>query len=190
MRTPVFLRTSTIAQVQNAFSSSKVRSRRFPVTGSAPHILPTAVPRRVTTRASVCPPAVKGSPCPAGRAASSSSRASCSRWVTVWTRTGRTGRRSRVPAFLAPAGLLVADGAGRDPRPTPGRVIGSPLGDVQVEGPHRDEAFPVVQPGHLDLGRRAVRAGDRLGLGAQAFLPRVGDLAGQVQAADAGIVAL
>ena len=36
MRIPVLLRTSTIPHVQNACSSSKVRSRRFPVRGQQP----------------------------------------------------------------------------------------------------------------------------------------------------------
>lgn len=60
MRTPVERSTSTIAQVQNAWSSSQVRSRRFPVAGSLTHTFMVGL--RVTDLMRVFPPTVNGSP--------------------------------------------------------------------------------------------------------------------------------
>ena len=40
IRMPVWRRTSTAAQVQNAWCSSRVRSRRLPVPGSSAQVLP------------------------------------------------------------------------------------------------------------------------------------------------------
>ena len=94
-----------------------------------------------------------------------------------------------MPPRFAPARLLLPDRAGRGPRPPPAGIIDSPLGQVQVESADRDHALLVVQPGDLRLGLFACRAGDRFRLRPQALLPVAGDLGGQVQAADAGVVA-
>ena len=118
---------------------------------------------------------------------------------TVRTRTGRTGSRSRVRASMrdlrcracfALVDLLLADRAGRDPRRPAGGVLERPLGQVQVEGPDRGQALAVAEPvGPVTAVFSPVAAGDRLRLGAQPLLPGVGDLGGQVQAVDAGMVA-
>ena len=50
-----------------------------------------------------------------------------------------------MPPGSASAGLLLADGAGRDPWPPPAWILGCPLRQVQVEGPDRDQALPVVR---------------------------------------------
>ena len=89
------------------------------------------------------------------------------------------------------AGLLVGGVAGTDrtphrPRPPAGRVVVGPLGQIEVEGPHRGEHAAPVQPRPADLAlvRGGLRAGEH------ALLPGRGDVAGQLQRVDAGVVRL
>ena len=120
---PVCRSTSMAAHAQNALSSSRVRSRRFPVSGSSAQIRREGRARRA--RRSVCPPAVNSSPGGAARAASSRAAASLRPRSTAAARAGRTGSRSRVRwsmrALVRDLLLLVAGcrcrGPGRE-RPT------------------------------------------------------------------------
>ena len=95
---PVARSTSTAAQVQNAVSSSLVRSRRAPVTGSSAQVLPFARPAALVSGVlrKVAPPAVNRSPGAAAAAAASRAAASFRSWSTAVMRAGRTGMRSRV----------------------------------------------------------------------------------------------
>ncbi len=77
-RMPVARSTSTMAKAQKAWSSSRPRSRRCPVTGSSASTLAVA-DRRGTTRTNVCPAAVNVSPGAASRAADSTAAASLRR---------------------------------------------------------------------------------------------------------------
>ena len=61
MRMPVWRKTSTIAQVQKPRCSSKLRFRRWPVSGSSAQIRPVVLVF-ITGRRSVCPAAVNISP--------------------------------------------------------------------------------------------------------------------------------
>ena len=88
-----------MAQDQNAWSSSRVRSRRWLVAGSSAHTF-VLVAWRVTERVRVCPAAENACPGGVSRAASSSASAVFRRWLTAWTSAGRTGRRSRVRASI------------------------------------------------------------------------------------------
>jgi hypothetical protein len=81
-------------------------------------------------------------------------------------------------------------GQGSDPPGPPGGVLECPLGQVQVEGADRGQALAVADPLGGDDGFLPVRRGDDLRLGPLPLFPRVGDPAGQVEAADAGMVLL
>ena len=98
IRMPVDRRTSTVAQAQNARSSSMPRSRRRPVAGSSTQIL--SVGRVVIERVKVCPRKVNAWPGRVWQAAASSAAAVARRWSTVRTSTGSTGSRSRVRASM------------------------------------------------------------------------------------------
>ena len=94
-----------------------------------------------------------------------------------------------VPGCLALVDLGRADRAPGHPRSPPGRVLGRPLRDVQVEGAHPGEAFTVVQPRDCDLGLLAGRGVcRRLRPGPPALLPAAGNLGGQLQGVDARVV--
>ena len=89
------------------------------------------------------------------------------------------------------AGLLVGGVAGADrtadrPRPPAGRVVVGPLGQVEVEGPYRGQHAAPVQPrpGDLAVVPGGLRAGEH------PLLPRRGDVAGQLQRVDAGVMRL
>jgi len=94
-----------------------------------------------------------------------------------------------LPFGLLPIDLLLTDRAWCDPAGPAGGVFDGPVGQVEVEGPHRGQALPVADPWGGDLRRPAVLAFDHRGLGLQTLLPGVGDLAGQTQRVDAGMVA-
>ena len=96
--TPVARSTSMIAQVQKAWSSSQVRSRRLPVSGPRPRSGCPAL--RAAGRVKACPPAVNVPPGGVRRAAASTAavRAWCP--AAERTRTGSTGSRSRVRASI------------------------------------------------------------------------------------------
>ncbi len=81
---------------------------------------------------------------------------------------------------LALADLLLADGAGSNPRGPSARIFDRPLGQVQVEGTHRRQALPVADPFDGDDRLLAGAGRDGLGLGPLALLPSISDLAGQV----------
>ena len=94
-RMPVIRSTSTAAQAQNAWCSSRVRLRRGPPSGFSAHTL-AACARVVMVRRSVCPVAVNTSPGVAALAAVSRSAVAL-RWLSVAAiRAGRMGSRSRV----------------------------------------------------------------------------------------------
>ena len=131
------------------------------------------------------------------RAACSSARASACWRAAERTRTGSTGSRSRVRASirdlrcrcdLALDGFRAADRAGCGPGSPPAGVIDGPLGQVEVEGPHRGQELAVADPLGIDHRLAAGRGGDGLLLGPHALFPAVGDLGAQVQAVDAGMV--
>ena len=95
-----------------------------------------------------------------------------------------------MPFVLAPVDLLLADRAGRDPRAPAPRVLHRPVGQVQVERPHRGQALPVVDPRGLEPGLLPGPARGRLRRGPQPPLPALGHLDGQRQAVDARVVCL
>ena len=95
-----------------------------------------------------------------------------------------------MPLVLAPVDLLLADRAGRNPRAPATRVLHGPVGQVQVERPHRGQALPVVDPRHLEPGLLPGPARGRLRRGPQPPLPALGHLGGQRQAVDARVVRL
>ena len=113
----------------------------------------------------VCPIAVL-------RAASSTSAASWRRRSAVRRSAGSTGSRSRVRASMRDlrcrlsfrrliSSLPTGQGA-TQARPA-GGVFDGPVSQVEIEGSHGGEAFAVVDPRHLDLGRAAIGARTVLG---------------------------
>ena len=146
-------RTSTVAQAQNARSSSAVRSRRFPVAGSPAQILAVALARPGAIVPGL-PAAVMVSPGLVSRAACS--RSACGlRPVGGADQDGQDREpfagpgvhpRLAVPLDLALDGFLRADGAGSGPRSPPCGVIDGPLGQVEVEGPDRGQELAVADP--------------------------------------------
>ncbi len=95
MRIPVCRNTSTTAQVQNPRCSSKLRSRRAPVSGCSAQTRPV-VWVFSTARRRVVPAAVNTSPGRVCSAAASSSAVRARSAATQATRVGSTGNRSRV----------------------------------------------------------------------------------------------
>ena len=97
-----------------------------------------------------------------------------------------------VHAGLGPGFLLLvldvagADGAGDGPLAPPGGVVQRPLGEVEVEAPdgHQGVAGRLAGDGLLPAAGRAD------GPCLDALLPGGGDVGGQVQGADAGVVGL
>ena len=192
--------TSTIAQAQNAWSSSRDRSRRFPVAGSSAQTLAGSRAGPSTARPSAWPGGgERARRAGAWRPASSSAPVVLRRWSTLRTSSGQHRQPFAgagvhaglaVPLGLAPVDLLLADRAGRHPRAPAGRVLDGPVGQVQVEGPDRGQALPVVDPRDLEPGLLAgpvvvvfvvVRS--------RCFQPSATS-AGSVQAVDAGMVRL
>ena len=86
---------------------------------------------------------------------------------------------------LALADLVLPDGAGDGPLRPAGRVVECPLGQVEVEGADGGQAVAVADP--LGACRRPP-SGAVLDL--EPLLPGAGDVVGQVQAGDAGVVVL
>src|SRR5262249_32448339 len=162
-----------------------VRSRRRPAAGSSARTF-VLVAWRVTERTRVCPAAENACPGGVARAARSSASASVRRWLTDADEHGQdrqalAGGRAEsggaVPGCLALVDLGLADRAPGHPRSPPGRVLGRPLRDVQVEGAHPGEAFTMVQPRDRDFGLLAGRGVCRRLLpGPPALLPAAGDL--------------
>ena len=99
-RTPVARKTSTTAHAQKEWSSSLTSSRRSPVAGSSAQTLPVPERGSRTEQTRSAPAALKLSPGRAERAASRRAAVVARRSATVRTRTGRTGRRSRVRASM------------------------------------------------------------------------------------------
>ena len=104
-----------------------------------------------------CPPAVNARQ--AGQPRQAASRAAGLRRSAAadLSSTGRTGRRSRVrwsiralrrDTLLGVRDLFGADRARRGPLPPPGRVVGGPLGDVEVERAHREQGAGRACPRH------------------------------------------
>ena len=95
--------------------------------------------------------------------------------------------RLAVPRDLALDGFRAADRAGCRPASPPGGVISGPLGQVKVEGAHRGRELAVADP--LGIDHCLARCGgDGLLLDPHALLPPVGDVGGQAQAVDTGMV--
>ena len=154
-RMPVARSTSTAAQAQNAWSSSPVRSRRFPLAGSPAQTLTARGPGGGADQG--LPGGGEGlAPGLAARAACSSA---CGVGVLLGDgsgpgRAGRgaargSGRPSGTCGAAGPCAWMVsaaADRAGDRPLCPPGRVIDGPLGQVEVEGPDRGQALAVADP--------------------------------------------
>ncbi|KAF0963025.1 hypothetical protein MLGJGCBP_03846 [Rhodococcus sp. T7] len=95
-----------------------------------------------------------------------------------------------MPLELSPVRLFFLDGAGNRPLGPAARVVDGPLGQVQVERPDRDQALPIVQPWDVDGDLLPGLRRNRLLFGAQSLFPGGGDLVGQAEAVDAGMVDL
>ena len=91
-------------------------------------------------------------------------------------------------AVLLVGGVAGADRAAHRVRPPPGRVLVGPFGDVEVERPDCGEHAAPVQAGGHRLHALAVAGGCRRGPGHHALLPCRGDVPGQLEGADAGVV--
>ncbi len=89
-----------------------------------------------------------------------------------------------VAAFLAGLHVLGPDRAADRPLSPQGRVLGGPLGDIEVEGPYCVQAARHVRAG------QPVCTGPACRLGLDALLPRGGDVGREVQRVDAGVVVL
>ena len=167
MRMPVARRTSTVAQVQNARSSSWMRSRRLPARrlagpdpgGDAACVaeagqglpgggegLARDVPRAAARqRGGVLAPLVGGA---------DQDRQHGQAFAGAGVHPGLA-----VPFGLAPADLLGADRAGRRPGPQRAGSSTAHCGEVEVEGPDRwSGTVEVVEPftdrGRSPAGRR------------------------------------
>ena len=161
IRMPVWRRTWTAAQVQNALCSSRVRSRCLPPPGSCAQVRP-AEAWVLAGRRRVWPAAVNSWPGAVASAARSRSAAACRSASTLASSAGKDRDALAGPLVhprLAAGSLLaalgdvgVADRARRGPGPPPGRVVGCPLGQVEVEGADRDQVVEGVDPGRIDLG--------------------------------------
>ncbi len=93
-------------------------------------------------------------------------------------------------AVLLVGGVAGADRAAHRPRPPPGRVVVGPLGDVQVERAHRAEHAEPVQPGRGRGHGRAAGASGGPGPHHHPLFPGGGNLAGQLEGVNAGVVGL
>ena len=183
MRMPVARRTSMVAQAQNARPSSAVRLRRFPVAGSSAQTLAALLP--VTERAGPFPvrglrgPAwCRGQPAAApGRRRAGGRRSGPGPAVPGAVRgSGRPsatcGAAGPCPGWFPPG----RRGTARSPWSPPAGVVDGPLGQVEVEGPHRGQELAVADPLGINHRRGAGGGGDGLLLGPQALFPGVGDL--------------
>ena len=197
MRMPVARRTSTVAQVQNARSSSWMRSRRLPAPCSPAQIL--AVTRVVARTGEGLPAGGEGlaRDCAAGRCQARGG-------VLAPLVGGADQDRQHGQAFagagvirdlrcrlcLRRLDLLGADRAGHGPGTPAGRVFDRPVSEVQVERADRGQAFAVVDPGdgagHFLTGRRPARLGYRL----QALFPVGRGFGAQLEGGDAGVMLL
>ena len=80
-----------------------------------------------------------------------------------------------------------ADWAAHGVRSPLGRVLIGPFGDVEVEGPDGGQHAAAIQPGGHHLRAAAIAGDCRLGPGHHALLPCGGDVAGKLEALDAGM---
>ena len=150
MRTPVARRTSTAAQAQKAWSSSQ---RQIAAFAGGRVVGPDLVGRGAGSDGADegLPGGGEGL---AGRGVrgrlSSSASAVLRRCVDGADQDRQHGQPFAgagvhaglaLSLGLAPVDLLRADRAGRDPRGPAGRVLDGPLGQVEVEGPHRGQAL-------------------------------------------------
>ncbi len=87
-------------------------------------------------------------------------------------------------------GVAGADRAAHRPGAPSGRVVVGPLGDVEVEGPDRGEHAAPVQSRRGQRDLFPVGCGRGAGAEHHPLLPRRGDIAGQLQRVDAGVVGL
>ena len=198
MRIPVWRSTSTIAQVQKPRCSSKVRSRRRPPSGCSAQTRPvvSVFMHRAAQRL-----ARGGEQCAGLGAFGGGEQLGGAGPFGLDPGDQRRQHRQPFPGALVHAGLapgpvlLVGDVAGADraahrPRSPPGRVVVGPLGDVEVEGPHRRQHAAPVQPRRGQLDLLAGGRGRGAGAGHHPLLPCRGDLAGQLEGVDAGVVGL
>ena len=172
IRMPVWRSVSIAAQVQNARSSSPVRSRRLPVSGSSAQILAAACRWRGAAQGR----AVGGERL-AGRGGLRGGRAAAAvamrRSLAAGHQHGQHGQPfpgALVHAGLAGADLLLPgqvlgpDRAGRGPRAPAGGVLHRPLGDVEVEGADRGQLVQRASPPLDDLLGPPIGPGDLAGL--------------------------
>ncbi|MFJ9012851.1 hypothetical protein [Streptomyces canus] len=87
-------------------------------------------------------------------------------------------------ALLLDVEVGLPDRAGRDPRTPAGRLLPGPLGEIQIEGPDRDQQVGTVQAGGHDLVVGAVAAAPPHGLRLRPLLPLRRHLRRQVQRVD------
>ena len=136
--------TSTVAQAQNASVSSRVRSRRFPVSGSSAQVRAERLAAR-TVRRSVTPAGGEQLAGCGGGAGLQARGGFLPVPGDSGTKRGQHGQpfaSALVHACLAACGSLAVldvggpDRAGHRPRPPLGRVFFRPLRQVEVEGPH------------------------------------------------------
>ena len=170
-----------IAQVQKAWSSSQVRSCRLPRGSLGPGQHAWLAGRGP---GEVCPAdgeRAAGRACGGGRQRLGGAGVVLGGGADQHRQDGQTLAGARVhprfaaPVFLAGVDIGLADRAGRGPRPPPGRVLGRPAGQVQVEGANREQGMPAGQPWRLRPA--CCRGGKRVVLVRSRCFHAVGDLA-------------
>ena len=95
-----------------------------------------------------------------------------------------------LPLGFSPIDLFLADRAGCHPPRPAGRVFDRPVRQVEIERAHRRQRLAVADPRGIDDGLLPGRGSDGDRLRAQPLFPGVGDVGGQVQAVDAGMMLL
>jgi hypothetical protein len=197
IRMPVCLSVSIAAQVQNARSSSPDRSRRAPVEGSSLQVLAVG-PDRTGARWSTSPRQVNSSPGATACAAASRSPAARAWALTRAVSAGRAGRRSRVrwsirdlrlriSLTLARSSRRTGDGAAQGPQCG---LLHRPLGNVEVEGADLPEFGTPVGTQVMRLDDLSIWARGTADLDEDPLFPGRGDVGGEAQRADPGMVDL
>src|SRR6266851_6007927 len=92
--------------------------------------------------------------------------------------------------FFAVRDLPGPDRAGHRPRSPPGRVVSSPLGDVEVEGPDRGQAVRGALPRAADFDEATIGLPAAGYLGEDPLLPRRRDRGGKAERVQAGMMKL
>ena len=178
-----------MAQVQKPRCSSKVTSRRCPLSGSSAQTRP--VVWALHHRAAQGQPAGGEHRSGPGVPRGVQHRGGVDAFAVDPGGQGGQHRQS-FPGSLVHPGLALgsvflvrhvagADRAAHRPGRPSGRVVVGPLGDVEVERPNRGHHAPTVQPGRHLAVVPAVSGGGSPGFGHHPLLPGGGDVAGQLQ---------